>query len=110
MSIENTVLRHLQYQWNEKQQLCYVSQGDASFTYGYEYLGCTPRLVLTPLTNRCQLTLTGALLLNLGGCPFGPTGTGKTESVKDLAKVSGFCIQNKYTDLNSTLNLHCSCY
>ncbi|XP_029790782.1 dynein heavy chain 14, axonemal [Suricata suricatta] len=94
--------RHLQYQWNEKQKLCCVSQGDASFTYGYEYLGCAPRLVLTPLTSRCWLTLTAALLLNLGGCPAGPTGTGKTASVKDLAKALGkHCVVfNCFEDLD----------
>ena len=50
------------------------------FGFGYDYMGLNVCLVITSLMDRVYLTITQALYMHLG------SGTGKTETVKDLAK------------------------
>ena len=83
------------YMWLLQMRYVYKLEGDsvnrlrikmanADLVYGFEYLGVPERLVRTPLTDRCFLTLTQATAQRMGGSPYGPAGTGKTESVKAL--------------------------
>lgn len=53
------------------------------------------RLCCPLVSRRCFLTLTQALALGYGGNPYGPAGTGKTESVKALGLALGrqVCVQ-----------------
>jgi len=74
-------------------ELLILKQLNFLFPYCFEYQGLKSRLVLTPLTNRCFLTITTAFCEGLGTSLWGPAGTGKTETVKELAKFAGvFCI------------------
>lgn len=66
-----------------------VGMAKAEFNYTFEYQGNVSKLVHTPLTDKCYLTLTQGMMMGYGGNPYGPAGTGKTESVKALGYAFG---------------------
>ncbi|CAH0554579.1 unnamed protein product [Brassicogethes aeneus] len=94
--IDNNTSRATDWAWQKQLRFYSNSLGDVTvkmansrMEYSYEYLGNAPKLVRTPLTDRCFLTLTQGLHLGMGGNPYGPAGTGKTESVKALGQLLG---------------------
>ena len=68
---------------------CRIQQLDASFSYDCEYYGPSDHLIISPLTERAQLSITSALRNYQCATLMGPSSTGKTHTVKDLAKVTG---------------------
>ena len=101
--------RQLRFYLNNKNGMAMIRMVDAEFNYTYEYQGNAPKLVHTPLTDKCYLTLTQGMFMGFGGNPYGPAGTGKTESVKALGGIFGRqvlvfnCDEVKTNQLNSFL-------
>ena len=82
-------IKQLRFELNNSSQLADILMVNALFAYTYEYQGNAQKLVHTPLTDKCYLTLTQGMAMGYGGNPYGPAGTGKTESVKALGQAFG---------------------
>ncbi|KAL8594105.1 hypothetical protein ACOMHN_000817 [Nucella lapillus] len=82
---------------------CYVQQLTNTFFYDYEYLGPFTSLVISPLTERTTLSLTQALKSFQCSTLIGPAGTGKTDTVRHLARMMGRCMFTVTCTENTTL-------
>lgn len=55
--------------------------------YGYEYMGLNGRLVITPGTEKVHFATAHAINMQMGCMLNGRENCGKTETIKDLAKI-----------------------
>ncbi|XP_033632471.1 cytoplasmic dynein 2 heavy chain 1-like isoform X2 [Asterias rubens] len=94
--LKDNILSVEEWMWQKQLRFYQAEKGkaimrmvDAEFQYTFEYQGNASKLVHTPLTDKCYLTLTQGMHMGMGGNPYGPAGTGKTESVKALGGLFG---------------------
>ncbi len=66
---------------------------DVVIDYEYEYIGCNPRLILTPQVKTCWAAAIQANNTYSSLCLMGVNHSGKTQILKDLSQQLGkFCV------------------
>ena len=83
--VRDSILNEKEFAWESQLRLYWdredddivIKQCTGSFSYGYEYTGLNGRLVITPLTDRCYMTLSQALTFKLGALRRGLPGPGR---------------------------------
>ncbi|SCU99738.1 LAME_0G05182g1_1 [Lachancea meyersii CBS 8951] len=91
-TVENLWASNIKYYYHDTasaSERIKIRIGDHFFNHGLEYIGIPERLIYTPLLQNCFTALTHALAQKKGGSPFGPAGTGKTETIKALGQNLG---------------------
>ena len=68
---------------------CRLKMLSGSQRYAYEYLGELSYVIVTPLTERCYVSILQGLTYYQIPTAIGPTGSGKTETIKSLASALG---------------------
>ncbi|KAF4519979.1 hypothetical protein B566_EDAN005479 [Ephemera danica] len=91
----------LRFYWEKREDSLIVKQCCCRLEFGYEYTGLNYRLVHTPQTDRVMLIITQALSMQLGVMLIGGPGLGKTETVREMARILGrICL---VTDCNAQM-------
>lgn len=93
-------IAQLRYYWMDQE--ISIKMLNAKMSFGYEYLGNFQRVVVTPLTERFYRTVLLAFQHQLNASIEGPSATGKSETVKDMAKA--LAIQLKVFDCSPDLD------
>lgn len=75
--------------------------------YGYEYIGLNGRLIITPGTEKVYFAIAQAINMQMGCMLNGQENCGKTETIKDLARICAiFSVIRNCTDLMDVKTVH----
>ncbi|KAI8928647.1 hypothetical protein BC831DRAFT_548196 [Entophlyctis helioformis] len=82
-------LRGIRYYFSEEDGQLYVRQYFQQTQYGFEYMGASPRISWSSMSEKCYAAIWSAMEVKMGIAGYGPISIGKTEIFKDFARAVG---------------------